>query len=359
MLKKNIILTIIVTIIISLIGINMNQLIKAETVSIQGTAVKDAKITNSKGQDVTDQNNLNKWESYTVSYNWSIPNGTNIKSGDVAIFEVPDSIDVLATTEFAVKDSQGNVIGDFIINKGAHQGTLTFNNYYETHKYNNIHGTLTFSGNGNENQQVQNWEVNKNGWLNGNDIPTWVVVYNPNSEDLTNIQIIDTLKGAQKYILNSFQLQLGSVDKNNDFTVEENIADPFQYIKVDGDTFTLSLDNVHQAIRIVYQTQPTFSGSLNLENSVEAKSEQLGISSVAASIHVTGSGNADGDLAQSSSLIESSSSSKLSSSIESSSSSKSSSSIKSSSSSKSSSLIESSSSSKSSSSIKSSSSSKS
>lgn len=89
-------------------------------------------------------------------------------------------------------DKDGHVIGTFQIKAWEKTGTLTFNDYLPTHPLDNVHGTLTFKGNGTDVTTSKDWLINKYGWLDDNK-PHWSIVYNPDSKHLTNVTIKDTL----------------------------------------------------------------------------------------------------------------------------------------------------------------------
>ena len=94
---------------------SMTQIVYAKEVTITGS--NDPVVTTMTGENVTDSGELDRYQSYNVSYKFSIPNGQNISSGDTATFTVPNNIQVLYDTTFNVTDKNGDVIGTFSIKK--------------------------------------------------------------------------------------------------------------------------------------------------------------------------------------------------------------------------------------------------
>lgn len=282
--------------------------IKADDIAITGNLAKDAEVTTEGGENVTGEQ-LDRYQYYNVTYHWSIPNGTTVKEGDTATFEIPSNIQILKDTSFEIKDSNDHVIGTFYIGEGSRIGTITFNNYIEDNDLTNVHGTLTLTGNGTTTTVNKDWSINKYGWLDQNNKPTWTVVYNPLGKHLSNVVITDTLKGAQVLDKNSIQIQYGIVDDNNQFHATSTNADPVKdgIVSIDDHGFTAKFDQLDTAIQIVYTTTPTTRANVNLDNVVTGESPELGISQDASSVQVSGSGSVSGDIDSGSSSTENSS----------------------------------------------------
>ena len=269
----------------------------AKEITLNGTQASDAVITDSSGQDVTGDSNLNMWKDYNIHYNWSVPAGTTIKNGDTATFVIPDNVKVDVKISFPVRDTQGHVVGTFTIPKGSHTGTLTFNDHYEQYPTENIHGTIDFSVTGtteNEGDSSQN-PVTKSGWFDDDtQIPTWNISYNHKSEHLTNVVITDTLHGEQAFY-GDIVVQYGHYE-GDQFIVEREEVNP-SYVTIDGKNLTANIGDISQAVQIRYQTKPTNyqeGDKFYLENTAHASSDQLGESSDMASLDGWGNGSADG-----------------------------------------------------------------
>lgn len=289
MRKKWISLTLLFTLLFSFLLTPLK--IYGKEIDITGNTAQDAKVTTSSGEDVTGDNNLDRYDNYEITYNWSIPNGTNIQNGDTASFTIPNNVQIMNDTSFEVKTSDGEVIGTFIIKKGQRVGTLTFNSYLSQHPMTNIHGTLSIWGNGTVDQTYEQSELHKAGWIDGNNQPTWDILYNPNSEHRTNVVITDTLLGPQKLDPNSIQVSLGKADAQGNFT---GTVDPSIKPIIEGNKFIIKIPDLNQAVQIVYHSTPTSSGQVNIDNKVSGKSDQLKVVQVGASLTVGGSGTAGG-----------------------------------------------------------------
>lgn len=289
MKKKWISLTLLFTLLFSFLLTPLN--IYGKEIDITGNTAQDATVTTSSGENVTGNNNLDRYDNYEITYDWSIPNGTSIQNGDTATFTIPDNVQILTDTSFPVKTSDGAVIGTFTIKKGQRVGTLTFNSYLSQHPMTNIHGTLSIWGNGTVDQTYEQSEIHKAGWIDGNNQPTWDILYNPNSEHRTNVVITDTLFGPQKLDPNSIQVSLGTADAQGNFT---GTVDPSIKPIIDGNKFTIKIPDLNQAVQIVYHSTPTTSGQVSVNNEVSGKSDQLKVMQVGASLTVGGSGTAGG-----------------------------------------------------------------
>lgn len=290
MKKKWISLTLLFTLLFSFLLTPLK--IYGKEIDITGNTAQDAKVTTSSGEDVTGDNNLDRYDNYEITYNWSIPNGTNIQNGDTASFTIPNNVQIMNDTSFEVKTSDGEVIGTFTIKKGQRVGTLTFNSYLSQHPMTNIHGTLSIWGNGTVDQTYEQSELHKAGWIDGNNQPTWDILYNPNSEHRTNVVITDTLLGPQKLDPNSIQVSLGKADAQGNFT---GTVDPSIKPIIEGNKFIIKIPDLNQAVQIVYHSTPTTSGEVSVNNKVSGKSDQLKVIQVGASLTVGGSGTAGGN----------------------------------------------------------------
>lgn len=268
----------------------------AKTIPIIGNQASDAIVSTSSGENVTNKDNLDKWKTYFVDYNFTIPNGENIQSGDVANFYLPSNVEVIDDTKFPVKDKNKNIIGEFEIKKGQKIGVLTFNDYLEKHKLNNVKGNIYFAAAGTKDISSNNFVVNKSSWLNDNKTPTWDILYNPNAEKMTNVNIIDTL-GPNQEFTGDVILQYGKYVPNGEFQVEKQIINP-KNIKIVGNKIYAHFDNLDSAIQIVYHSKPikTNNDNLVLTNQVLTNSDQIKNQTDSAKIIIFGSGDISGNI---------------------------------------------------------------
>jgi len=190
----------------------------AAELTANGLGQADATVTDMEGNPIKPDDNLYTWLNFNVHYNWSIPDGVEIKAGDTIPFTLPDGLVTPGDMSFPIYDSNNQEIGTATIKAGESTGTITFNNVLENTNTNR-HGTLslvakgTNTGDGNEGE---NWMFNKNGWIAGydqNQVPnelTWNVAFNPNEHNLKNVVITDTLGPNQEYIPGSLTAIGGS-----------------------------------------------------------------------------------------------------------------------------------------------------
>ena len=69
-----------------------------EIASITGLSGSDATVTNSQGQKVNPADlPADGWTGYNVSYNWSIPDSTNVTDGDTATVTLPAGMSLTRT----------------------------------------------------------------------------------------------------------------------------------------------------------------------------------------------------------------------------------------------------------------------
>lgn len=269
---------------------------EAASIDLIGTSANDATVVTENGEIVTGDQSLDRWEYYHIKYNWKIPDNVTVHDGDTATVTLPNNVQIVEDTSFNLTDSQGNVIGSFQINKGSRVGTLTFNDYIEKHHLTDVSGTLDFMGNGLDDISVKDWIINKVGWIDGQNKPTWDIVYNPSGAKLTDVTITDTLDGNQKIDPDSIVIQFGTVDENNNFHMESEITDPIGkgMLTVTDNGFVAHLGDIDKAVQIVYNTTVTKRLDVDLGNSATGKADQLTAKTDSATIQVGGSGSASG-----------------------------------------------------------------
>lgn len=271
----------------------------AAEIAVDGAGANDAIITDANGNDVTHRTNLNKYEYFEATYHWSLPANKVVQKGDTAKFQLPNNVEVrVADTTFDVTDESGNVVGQFNIAKGSHTGTLTFNDYFATHKITDIHGTLSLKVSGTQENSPSDWFLNKAGWLDSQKQANWTIVYNPHSQNLTNVDIKDTLQNGQTFDMNSIELWYGKVE-NNQFIPTKKVTNPVEQglVKVSADqkVLTAHFDRLNTAIQFVYKTKAnTNKEQFVLMNTVDATSDQLGSATMTSTLEVGGDAVADG-----------------------------------------------------------------
>ena len=275
---------------------------RAAEVNITGAGANNAVITDMNGKNVTGET-LNKYTFYEASYKWSLPENTIVKAGDTATFTLSSNVQLrVADTRFNVIDSAGHVVGQFDIQKGSKTGTLTFNDYFSKNQVKDIHGTLVLKVNGTQENAPSTWFLNKSGWLDSQKVPNWTVVYNPQSKQLTNVKLTDTLKDTQTFDVNSIQLWYGHVE-NNQFVADKKVTNPVQQglVTVSGNdkVMTANFKDLDSAIQLVYKTNAnTTAANFTLTNVASASADQLAADTMTCTLEVGGKAVANGTKTQ-------------------------------------------------------------
>lgn len=295
---------------------NDNQF--AAVSGVTGNTASSATITDSNGNVVSHSAKLNKYKSYNVTWNWSIPNGEQIKAGDTITFTLPSNVQVESNITFNVTQGpNGPVIGTFTINKGSNTGTLTFNSYLQDHPETNRHGVISIEANGTENDNATNydWDINKVGWVNSANQPTWNVVVNPQCKKYSSLTITDTMSNGQTIVPGSIVIEYGHYNSQGQFVIDKEDTDPTNYT-INGNQITFHFTNVDSAIQIVYNTKTDQSGILHNQATVSMTNSQGNTTTAnnSAQISYSGKGSMTGDNVSSSSSSSSSSKSSMTSS---------------------------------------------
>ena len=283
--------------------------VKAKDITVIGA--DQPVVTTESGENVTNQDNLDYWESYNVTYHWSIPSNQTIQAGDQAIFKVPSNIRVVYPTSFPVKDAEGHVIGTFTVNPGDKDGVLTFNNFYPDHHETNISGTITFVGNGTDKITYYDWIINKVGWLNGSKKPTWCVAYNPDGKSLHDVTIVDQMSHNQILDPESISIQYGTFDDNNQFHPQGTVPSSQYQLTTSSTGFTLHFNQLNEPIQITYTTTIPGSSETILHNTVQGSAPEVGSITDNATIAMGGDGTVSGDTPTSSTESSTTSSSSI------------------------------------------------
>lgn len=272
---------------------------------VTGNTASSATITDSNGNVVSHSAKLNKYKSYNVTWNWSIPNGEQIKAGDTITFTLPSNVQVESNITFNVTQGpNGPVIGTFTINKGSNTGTLTFNSYLQDHSETNRHGVISIEANGTENDNATSydWDINKVGWVNSANQPTWNVVVNPQCKKYSSLTITDTMSNGQTIVPGSIVIEYGHYNSQGQFVIDKEDTNPTNYT-INGNQITFHFTNVDSAIQIVYNTKTDQSGILHNLATVSMTNSQGNTTTAnnSAQISYSGKGSMTGDNVSSSS----------------------------------------------------------
>lgn len=237
----------------------------SQITTITGLSGSDATVTNSQGQKVDPSKIVGDgYTGYNISYNWSIPDGTDVSDGDTATVTLPAGMKTNSATTGNVYDSKGQVVGTIKFDRGATTGTITFNN--ALHGLYGKKGTLTVTAVKESNSSGSNttptWEINKTGWIDKdseqNGVPTkiyWDVVVNPSGDSLKDVKVTDTIGSGQSYIDGSATFHTvsysstGESQRTGDFSGATANAS--------GNSVTFDLGDIDQPVEIEYETQIT------------------------------------------------------------------------------------------------------
>ncbi|WP_290033328.1 SpaA isopeptide-forming pilin-related protein [Ligilactobacillus cholophilus] len=231
--------------------------INASDVAVNGLAENQAVIKDLKGNQVSDTQELNKYEYFKVTYHWSIPDSETIESGDTVTFEIPNNIRVCSDVTFNITDAQGQTVGKAKIKANSSTGTVTFSNIPTEFRYNR-HGTLTFYGEGKVEQQtdINNWMIDKGGWVNDAKIgpdgkPTqlyWNVVLNPAGKTISNVTFVDKPQNGQTIMTDTivaYKVDGQELGEQLDPTLTQD----------ENGNVTLNFGDINYPIYIKYQTK--------------------------------------------------------------------------------------------------------
>ncbi|MFD1421041.1 Ig-like domain-containing protein [Lactiplantibacillus songbeiensis] len=180
-----------------------------------GTDADSATITNDAGEVMSHTADLSSEELYRVDFNWTIPDSTRVKSGDVMYLTLPSNIYNDSDIDVAIKASTGSVMGRLKLATGAYTATLTFNNYLASHNLNK-RGRIWFKfpGASKPGEPEPTPEPTPSGpiamtktaaWSSPDDYSkiNWNLIVSGNGNKLVDPVITDTLSIGQKYVLNS------------------------------------------------------------------------------------------------------------------------------------------------------------
>lgn len=237
----------------------------SQITTITGLSGSDATVTNSQGQKVDPSKIVGDgYTGYNISYNWLIPDGTDVSDGDTATATLPAGMKTNSATTGNVYDSKDQVVGTIKFDRGATTGTITFNN--ALHGLYGKKGTLTVTAVKESNSSGSNttptWEINKTGWIDKdseqNGVPTkiyWDVVVNPSGDSLKDVKVTDTIGSGQSYIDGSATFHTvsysstGESQRTGDFSGATANAS--------GNSVTFDLGDIDQPVEIEYETQIT------------------------------------------------------------------------------------------------------
>ncbi|MCZ2120007.1 SpaA isopeptide-forming pilin-related protein [Levilactobacillus brevis] len=294
---RKLIYAILVGIAALLVGVGLTHPVvgHAAEVPVTGLSAGDAVIKDANGKVVTGQGPFDRYQSYSVNYDWQIPDGVKL-AGNTSTVSVPAGLEPNADISFDITDSTGTVVGHFSIKAGSSTGTVTYNENADSAV--NRHGSLSFhaSGTSDNNNQGNGWTVNKIGWISGmepqgapNEL-TWNVAFNSASANIGTVTITDTLGPGQTYIPGSVYAPTGSYDAKGNFIPDSGTLTPT--VSVNGSEITFTFSNVTKAVDMTYKTKPTLTNNEGKWTNTASASNG---GSVSATVTWGGSGTGTGE----------------------------------------------------------------
>lgn len=308
MKKIKIILLATILFIFTMVGVS-----KADNITVTGNQASDAIITDINGKDVTDNNDLNEWKQYTISYHITL-NSNNYSNGDTFNIYLPSNVQVKNSFTLPVKSPDGNQIATYSMNKGSNCGTVTITNanWLNNHPLNDFMN-ITFSVYGTkDNSNDGTWKINKVCWFAQDGGVMWNIAVNNVSGKDNKLVITDQPSSHQTLKGDTVQVQYGYYDNNGNFVVQRQGTLPITKTS-DGFSVDLGVYSEKNA-QITYETIPDRGYQGYLTNNCQLVENGKVVADNSAAIDYNGSANGGGSFkpSSSSSLTNNSSSQKLS-----------------------------------------------
>ena len=300
--------TILLTAVIFIFG--MFGVAKAANITVTGNQASNATITDINGKDVTNNNDLNEWKQYTISYHITL-NSSNYSNGDTFNIYLPSNVQVKNSFTLPVNSSDGNQIATYSMNKGSNYGTVTITNadWLNKHPLNDFMN-ITFSVYGTKgNSNDGTWKINKVCWFAQDGGIMWNIAVNNVSGKDNKLVITDQPSSHQTLKGDTVQVQYGYYDNNGNFVVQRQGTLP---INKTSDGFYVDLGNYPEKnAQITYETIPDKGYQGYLTNNCQLVENGKVVADNSAAIDYNGSANGGGSFkpSSSSSLINNSSSS--------------------------------------------------
>ena len=300
--------TILLTAVIFIFG--MFGVAKAANITVTGNQASNATITDINGKDVTNNNDLNEWKQYTISYHITL-NSNNYSNGDTFNIYLPSNVQVKNSFTLPVNSPDGNQIATYSMNKGSNCGTVTITNanWLNKHPLNDFMN-ITFSVYGTKgNSNDGTWKINKVCWFAQDGGVMWNIAVNNVSGKDNKLVITDQPSSHQTLKSDTVQVQYGYYDNNGNFVVQRQGTLP---INKTSDGFYVDLGNYPEKnAQITYETIPDKDYQGYLTNNCQLVENGKVVADNSAAIDYNGSANGGGSFkpSSSSSLINNSSSS--------------------------------------------------
>ncbi|MFT8938614.1 Cna B-type domain-containing protein, partial [Leuconostoc falkenbergense] len=264
--------------------------------------VTHAELEDENGNPKTD---FGIYDNMQAHWDYNIPAGTAIKSGDTMSVNVPSVLALQSDVTFDIKDAAGNVIGHAVADHTTGKVTITFTDYAETSAKNGINGDFNIWVHWNHSQVEEDtdvpidWGTNgqtihvdpdgnptpdpnevlyKWGTVDSND-PTlihWTVRLNLTQEEIKNGVYTDFIGENQQVVHGTVAAMHGSYNATfTDFIKSSDV--PTDAISYDSDTqFHINIGDFSDTVLINYDSRATDGGqSSKYENSGQLTGDNI------------------------------------------------------------------------------------
>lgn len=286
---------------------------KADSIAVTGNQASDVTITDINGKDVTNNNDLNEWKQYTISYHITL-NSNNYSNGNTFNVYLPSNVQVKNSFTLPVNSPDGNQIATYSMNKGSNYGTVTITNanWLNQHPLKDFIN-ITFSVYGTKDSYNDGtWKINKVCWFAQDGGVMWNIAVNNVSGKDNKLVITDQPSSHQTLKGNTVQVQYGYYNNNGNFVVQRQGTLPINKTP-DGFSVDLGVYSEKNA-QITYETIPDKGYQGYLTNNCQLVENGKVVADNSAEIDYNGSANGGGSFepSSSSSLVNSISSQKSS-----------------------------------------------
>ena len=206
--------------------------------------------------------------NYTANYQWSIPNGVNVSSGDTLTFHLPENVIIPNDATFPMKNSLGITIGMVTITQGSQVGVVVLNSaltYTPLNRKGYIRIIVTPNVS-DSNEQLSQVVLNKTAsWAETNNPNTinWQVNVLAQGSSITNPTFVDKMSPNHTYIDGSAKL----VDSSGfSIPIEVTRIDDGLQVVATGD-FVGDLTLTYQSITNLPTGAGTYDNTVTLSDS--------------------------------------------------------------------------------------------
>lgn len=264
--------------------------------------VTHAELQDENGNPKT---NFGIYDNMQAHWDYNIPAGTAIKSGDTMSVNVPSVLTLQSDVTFDIKDAAGNVIGHAVADHTTGKVTITFTDYAAESAKNGISGSFNIWVHWNHSQVEEDtdvpidWGTNgqtihvdpdgnptpdpnevlyKWGTVDSND-PTlihWTVRLNLTQEKIKNGVYTDFIGDNQQVVNGTVAAIHGSYNATfTDFTKSSDV--PADAISYDSDTqFHINIGDFSDTVLINYDSRATDGGqSSKYENAGQLTGDNI------------------------------------------------------------------------------------